>query len=59
MMRFLRAPALRTPPYGLDTVLYLLASYLSLVGLMRLSPFKTTFKLESEQVEALVFLFGY
>jgi hypothetical protein len=59
MILFLRAPALNTPPYGLETVRCLLASYASFVGLILLRPFKATFKLESEHVAAVVFLFGY
>ena len=59
MILFLSAPALNTPPYGLETVLYLLASCFSFVGLILFNPFKTTFKLESAHVDAVVFLFGY
>lgn len=59
MILFLRAAALNTPPYGLETVLYLLASCVSFVGLTLLSPLSTTLKFESAQVDADVFLFGY
>lgn len=56
---FFKADALKTPPYGRETVLCLLASCFKLVGLILLRPFKTTLKFESEHVAALVFLFGY
>ena len=55
----LRAPALKTPPYALETVLLALVNFLNCWGLTLFKPFNRTLLYESVQAVADVLLLGY